>query len=321
MKRLRKTVVPPPSSDVVKGFFDTAFSVTEDKVNSIISNLKGKSGSSNRWDFKEKHKRQEAVIKELRESVAVLLGEVRSLRDSCVAHEGEVTMLLRESLDEFQETSETISSLRAAEDKLRRELHRYKDELSQTASSMQQIRREHSPLKKKVQDYEAALKDLQLALLNEQALRQAVCAERTNLEIEFEVLKNKAEETLKALRDQCDRRQEQAVQGYRDEVASLRAELSKRQSDVDRVSFEKSDSDRQKSLLHAELLLSQSKAREADAAAERAERDVQRVAEDLAQLKEQLLLKDADLRSTLNSLTEIQRQASEEKAVLRAEIK
>jgi chromosome segregation ATPase len=317
MKRLRKTVVRTPSSEVVKGFFDTAFSVTEDKVNSILSNLKVK----NKWDYKEKSKKQEVIIKELRESVAVLLAEVRSLRDNCLAHEGEVTMLLRESLDEFQETTLTISGLRVAEDKLRKELARYKAELSDTASSVQQIRKDHSPLKRKLQDYEAAMKDLQLALLNEQALRQAACAERSSLEIELEVLKNKSEDNLRFMRDQCDRRQEQAVQGYRDEVASLRTELSKRQSDVDRVSFEKSDSDRQKSLLHAELMLSQSKAREAEAARDRAEKDVQRIAEDLAQLKEQLLHRDADLRSTLNSLAEIQRQASEEKAELRAEIK
>lgn len=96
IRRLRKNVVKSPSSEIVRGFFDTAFSVTEDKVNSILSNLKVKS----KWDYKEKSKKQEVVIKELRESVATLLAEVKDLRDNCLAHEGHVSMLLRDSLDE-----------------------------------------------------------------------------------------------------------------------------------------------------------------------------------------------------------------------------
>ena len=111
------------------------------------------------------------------------------------------------------------------------------------------------------------------------------------------------------------------VQGYRDEVASLRAELSKRQSDVDRVSFEKSDCDRQKSLLHAELMLTQAKVREAESATERADKDVLRMTDEISHLKDQLLQRDVDMRSTLNSLTEIQRQASEEKVSLKAELR
>ena len=111
------------------------------------------------------------------------------------------------------------------------------------------------------------------------------------------------------------------MQGYRDEVATLRAELSRRQGDVERVSFEKSDSDRKKSLLHAELMLTQSKLREAENSFERGGRDMQRLSEDVAQLKEQVSQKDCDMRATLSSLSEIQRQAGEEKASLRTEIK
>ena len=200
IRRLRKNVVKTPSTEIVRGFFDTAFTVTEDKVNNILSNLKVKS----KWDYKEKSKKQEVVIKELRESVATLLAEAKDLRENCLAHEGHVNLLLRDSLDEFQETSQTISSLRIAEDKLKKELARYKDELSFTTSSMMKIKTDHSPLKKKVRDFEEKINELRTELANEQALHLAVAAERANLEIEFEVYKNKTEENLKLQKEQSD---------------------------------------------------------------------------------------------------------------------
>jgi len=94
--------------------------------------------------------------------------------------------------------------LKRAEEKLRRELARYKDELSYTSASMMKIKTDHSPLKKQVKDFEACLATAQTSLAAEQALRVALNTEKAQLEIELEVYKNKSEENHRLLKDQME---------------------------------------------------------------------------------------------------------------------
>lgn len=72
--------------------------------------------------------------------------------------------------------------------------------------------------------------------------------------------------------------------------------------------------------LREELLRQQSNFREAENTIIRLERDIERLSADLAMTRTQLAQKDADLRNTLNSLSDLQRQYAEEKGALRAEL-
>ena len=108
--------------------------------------------------------------------------------------------------------------------------------------------------------------------------------------------------------------------GYRDEVASLRSELEKKQADLDRIVTEKQEQERKKAEIHEEMVLTQSRQREAENNIQRYEKEICRLSEDIVSLKEQCSLKDADLRSTINSLNEIQRQSLGEKSGMRAEL-
>ena len=110
------------------------------------------------------------------------------------------------------------------------------------------------------------------------------------------------------------------MQGYRDEVASLRAELKSRQNEADKTSGEKADLDRVKHELDAEILRATSRVREVESASARYEKEIDRYNAELDRLREQLTLKDADLRSTINSLQEIQKQGSDEKNTLRTDL-
>ena len=95
--------------------------------------------------------------------------------------------------------------------------------------------------------------------------------------------------------------------------------MTRRQSDADRFSGEKADQDKRRAEMHEEVVRVQSQAREAEAAALRAEKEAERLSEELKMLRDQANQKDADLRSTISSLNDIQKQASEEKNSLRAE--
>ena len=114
---------------------------------------------------------------------------------------------------------------------------------------------------------------------------------------------------------------EQSSSSYKDEVINLRAELSKRTADAERNANDRSDQHQRYADLREELLRSESTTREAQSALMRSENELSRLTNDVDILRNQLNQKDADLRSTLNSLQEIQRQSLEEKYSIRAELR
>ncbi len=68
------------------------------------------------------------------------------------------------------------------------------------------------------------------------------------------------------------------------------------------------------------MLRCQSKEREMEGALARNIKEIERLTSDLDKTREVVAQKDADLRATFNSLGEIQRQSSEEKSALKAEL-
>lgn len=78
--------------------------------------------------------------------------------------------------------------------------------------------------------------------------------------------------------------------------------------------------DQKKGQTSEELILTQSKLRESENNAKRSEQEAARLTADIQYLKEQLAQKDADLRSTINSLNDLQRQSFEDKGSLRSEL-
>jgi chromosome segregation ATPase len=104
-------------------------------------------------------------------------------------------------------------------------------------------------------------------------------------------------------------------------VATLRAELNRRQTDVERYTGEKADLDKVKNELEQEKVRAESRMREMESSSARYEKEIDRYAQDLDRLREQLTLKDADLRSTINSLQEIQKQGNDDKNGIRMELR
>ena len=114
---------------------------------------------------------------------------------------------------------------------------------------------------------------------------------------------------------------ELAVAGYREEIAVLRSELGRRQSDIDRTSSARADMDRVFATTRESLLRVQADLRESDQSVERLKLDLERARRDVDDMKAQLQQKEEDVRSSLASLLEFQRQSAEEKSILRAEIR
>jgi hypothetical protein len=101
----------------------------------------------------------------------------------------------------------------------------------------------------------------------------------------------------------------------------LRAEIEKRQNDVERAFAEK-DEIKDKALIAKEALMRlESQAREKESLADRLEKETVKLSAEVIELKQQLMQKDSDLRSTLASMQENQRQAMDEKLTLRNQLR
>lgn len=117
------------------------------------------------------------------------------------------------------------------------------------------------------------------------------------------------------------KRIDQSISGYRDEIVSLKTELGKRQIEADRINTSHKEADSRYVELKEDTLRLQAQLREAEQAALRFEQEATRQGLEVSLLKEQSSSKDLDLRSTLQSFNEIQRQANDEKNTLRYEIR
>lgn len=316
LKRLNKVVSSVSATDVMRGFFDSAFSVSEDDVTTIVQNLKVKS----RWDFKEKARKQEAVVKELRSAVTTLLTEIKGLRENCLLHENNTTNLLRDCHDEVFDAYQRMQTFRITENNLKHELTRVQNELNSANVQLLQLKATHSPLRNRNKDVEHQLADVQKNLQTESSKRVEAEKELEKVKKELLVLQVESEANMRSLKDQHELRVEQAISGYRDEVMTLRNDLNKRQDDSHRYNSERADIDKKTAELHEEKVLAQSMLREAENTIQRMEKDSERARMELEQMKEQLALKDNDLRSAMNSLQDMQKQNCDEKSGLRSEL-
>jgi len=316
IKRLKKAISNSPSPEVIRAQFDGGFSINEERVTTIFTHLKVK----NKWDYKEKAKKQDAVIKELRDCLVTTFGEIKSVREQCLMHENHINNLIRDSYEEFLEISQSLNTLHASNLKSQQDLIKAQEELRNTSSTMMKFKTDQSPLRNRNKEFEARIIELQTQLVIEQTESDQLKAEHEKLKIDFAELKEKSESAASTMKEDFEQRIEQSVAGYRDEVSILRAELKNRQGDADRYSGEKADLDRRKAELDAEVLRATSRVREVESANARYEKEIDRHTAELDRLREQLTLKDADLRSTINSLQDIQKQGSEEKCGIRNEL-
>jgi len=316
MKRLKKIISATPSPDVIRSHFETGFSINDERLATIITHLKVKS----KWDYKEKAKKQEAVIKELRECLNITFAEIKSTKEKCILQENSTNGMLRDCYEEFLDSVQIINTFQATNNKLQQDLLRVNDDMRSTSSALMKYKTETSPLRNRTKDSESRISELQAQLMLEQTKGTQAANDLAKLEKDFAELKMKSEAALATQKEDFDQRLEVSVQGYREEVALLREDLSRRQSDADRYSGEKADLDHKKQEMQEEVVRLQSRLRESENTSARYEKDIDRYSGEVDKLRETLTQKDSDLRATINSLQEIQRQANHEKNGIRAEL-
>ncbi len=108
---------------------------------------------------------------------------------------------------------------------------------------------------------------------------------------------------------------------YQKEVDELQRVVSKMRDDCDRANAEKDRIKDKAESTTENVFKLESQLREAVAAVDRVTAEKLKLQEDMTEMKQSLVMKDNDLRTTLSSMQEFQRLASDEKVALRSELR
>jgi len=244
--------------------------------------------------------------------MAASLIDLKTLRDKSIAYDAENTSLLRDAFNEMQENVQVMTNLRTTESRLKKELLKCTEENRELKESFTQLKRESSPLRQKTVSTEGKYKELLDKFDIQEKLRQEAEATIARLMQDASQYK-KAAEDIKMLYEQSETK-------FSHTREELNTELKKRE---ERFNNEKSEADKKVTEMREEIYKTMSNLREVESAANRYEKDLNKLTAELETVKEQLVQKDSDLRSTLTTLHENQKQAcqaAEEKGGLRAEV-
>lgn len=192
IKRLKKSISNSPSPEVIRQQFDTGFTIHEERITTIMQHMRLK----NKWDLKDKCKKQEAVIKELRECILTTFGEIKTVREQCLLHENHTNNLIRDSYEELLEVSQTLNQLQSTSLQSQQELLKVQEELRSASSTVMKFKTESSPLRNRNKEYETRIMELQTALLLEQTQADQAKGELSKLQVEHAELKEKTGSVL-----------------------------------------------------------------------------------------------------------------------------
>ena len=200
IKRLKKSISHTPSPEIIRAQFDSGFTINEERVATIFAHLKVK----NKWDYKEKAKKQEAVIKELRDCLVTTFGEIKAVREQCIMQENHTNNLIRDSYEEFLEVSQNMNTLHASNLKSQQDLMRAQEELRSTSSTMMKFKTDQSPLRNRNKEFETRIIELQAQLVLEQSQADQVNAEFAKVSEAYEELKAKSESLICSQKEEFD---------------------------------------------------------------------------------------------------------------------
>ena len=321
-KRLQRSLSSLKASDKIKRAFENGLSVNDEKIlETITSKLpKTKSKSQNFQDYKDKAVKQAAVITDLRALFKTVFDEYKVLRESCTAIESSQHLSLREASADIEEALQVVQALAQNDTRLKKDMQKLTEEVAALTASLTVVQSENEPLKMSMKELEDKHWRVIEKLAAEEAMHVRVDAENSRLLEEVVRVKSEGNEATVNMRQEYEQRIEKSIAGYREEVAALRIDVDRRQKDAERAAEDRFEHDKKAADLSGSLVQLQSQVREAESNFNRVDKENARLSSELDKARASLQEKECDLRVCTASLHDIQRQSSDERSTLRADL-
>ena len=195
VRKLRKSLLQSPFSDKIRGYFERAFSINEDKINElIVSKLKVR----NKNDFKEKSDKQSKLITELKSAFKTIFVETDLLRDNCITTERNLNESIRVAHQELQEYAQFKAMMRNTESQVKRDYMRVSNELVKCTALLTKTQAMESTLRESLAASEKALQEQKERAAAEESSRQRADAELEWIRGELQGSRREAADALAA---------------------------------------------------------------------------------------------------------------------------
>lgn len=187
LRKLQREILAEVTGTYLSTMFDNSFGFIDERVNTTMGSLKVKS----KWDVKEKMKRQESVVKELKDIVALIQDGIKSAKASSHDFEQKAFLGLRESYDHLVDDAQIIATLRNGEKKLIKDNDNLAAEIKALNAKMEQVKAEFSGNMRKVET-NALLTEKENEMLKERLSDAEKRAEKLRKDHEESVLEHKS---------------------------------------------------------------------------------------------------------------------------------
>jgi kinesin family protein C1 len=306
LRKLQREILSEITGAYLTQMFDNSFGFIDERVTATMGTLKVKS----KWDVKEKMKRLESVIKELKDIVALIQEGVRNAKDSANNFEQKAFNGLRESYDHLVDDAQIIATLRNGEKKLVKDNENLVAEMKELNFKLDSIKSEHTH-QLRLAETKALLAEKENEMLKERLVE----ADR-----KVEKLRKEQEEIVSVHKASLDKHTEDAGKIYRAEIAMLQTQLAKVELDLERTVRDQDEATKKNGASQDEIFSLRSQLRDSESAKDSLERDVARLNGEARMLRETVSKKDDDIRNSMNSVYELQKQVMEEKNSLWQEL-
>lgn len=300
----------------IKTYFDQS-AFNEERFNELLNaKPKGK-----RWDYKEKEKKQDALITELKTMLKQMIDEHKALKEKCVGAESNISESYKEIDQHRQNLLQDVDTLRTNEARYRKDYFQAAAALSGATTSLQHVQEENSSLKVRIELLEAAEVRASKKLSAEEELRHSLEQDLARAGGELSLTKTWLQESTSNANSQIEHRVEQAVQTYRDQVASLTAQLDSAKTSIEAKTAERGEVDRVAQETRENLLTAQAELRESKQTLTRMAQDADKYQSELNYSRAQCEKKEEQLETQAQMYHALQRSSNDEKSALNSELR
>ncbi len=166
--------------------------------------MNAKAKVAKKWDYKEKTKKQEATIAELKAALKVMVDEHKALKEKCIGAEMTISESFKDVDQQRQDLLQDVDSLRANEAKYRKEYYQASAALSVSATAQQHLQAEADQLRQRVAALESSETALLVRAASEEGLRQRAEQELAKVSSELALTKQWLQESSAAFNAQIE---------------------------------------------------------------------------------------------------------------------
>ena len=191
----------PSIGGKIKNYFEQSSSaINEDKLNEILSTK----AKTKKWDYKEKTKKQESTIAELKTALKTMIDEHKALKEKCIGAEMSISESFKDVDQQRQDLLQDVDSLRANEAKYRKEYYQASAALSVSATAQQHLQAEADSLRQRVAALEGSETSLLGKVTAEESQRQRAEQELARVTSELALTKQWLQESSAAFNTQIE---------------------------------------------------------------------------------------------------------------------